>query len=304
MVVRDMLLAASMILCFGFAVAGAQDFDNVEFKSTKVAGNIYMLQGAGGNIGLFLGSEGVFLIDDEFAPLHEKLMAQIEELAGNSDVDLARTFLINTHYHHDHTGGNELMGESGAVIVAQANVRKRLSVDQAIPFLGSTNPALKHDGLPLITFTDDLTFHLNGDSVHVIHVGPAHTDGDAIVQFTKANVIHSGDIVFTNSYPFIDLDNGGSVAGELTALQTIIDLSDNQTKIIPGHGDLIDKAGVTQILAMLKEIYSNVSQMIADGKTLEQIQAAKPTQQYDAQYNGFMTGEKFVGFIYAESAGM
>lgn len=289
------------IICLGVSALHAQDLDNVEFTSTKVADNVYMLQGAGGNIGLFLGSDGVFLIDDEFAPLHERLMAQIEELAGNSDVDLARTFLINTHFHHDHTGGNELLGETGAVIVAQANVRKRLSVDQAVPFLGSTNPALKHEGLPLITFTDDITFHLNGDSVHVIRVGPAHTDGDAIVHFTKANVIHSGDIVFTNSYPFIDLDNGGSVAGELTALQTIIDLSDDQTKIISGHGGVTDKAGVTQILAMLKGIYDDASRMIAAGKTLEQIEAAKLTEQYDAQYNGFMTGEMFVGFIYAET---
>lgn len=289
-----------VVLMLGVGTAVAQDFDDVRFTSTKAADNIYMLQGAGGNIGLFLGPDGVFLIDDQFAPLHEKLIAQIEELAGNSGVDLDKAFLINTHLHHDHTGGNELLGEAGAVIVAHDNVRQRLSVDQAVPFLGSSNPALKADGLPVITFSQDITFHLNGDSVRVVYVGPAHTDGDAIVHFTKANVIHTGDIVFTQSYPFIDQGNGGSVAGELKALERIIALADDQTSIIPGHGNMTDRANLQQIHTMLASIFDGVKQMVADGKSLEQIQVAKLTQDYDSQFSTFISGDAFVGFIYGE----
>ena len=297
---KSQSLAVACVLWLGISSASAQDFDAVKFTSVKAAENVRMLQGAGGNIGLFIGPDGVFLIDDQFAPLHEKLVAQIEELAGDSAADPSRVFLINTHFHHDHTGGNELLGEAGAVIIAHDNVRRRLSVDQTVPFLGSASPALKAGGLPVITFDQDLTFHLNGDSVHVVHVGPAHTDGDAIVHFTKANVIHAGDIVFTESYPFIDRDNGGSVAGELEALKTIISLADDRTSIIPGHGKMTNRASLQQIHTMLATIFDKVNRMVADGKSLEQIQAARLTQEYDGQFNGFISGDSFVGFIYAE----
>jgi glyoxylase-like metal-dependent hydrolase (beta-lactamase superfamily II) len=159
---------------------------------------------------------------------------------------------------------------------------------------------MAESGLPIITFTNDLTFHLNGDSVKVIHVAPAHTDGDGIVHFTKANVIHTGDIVFTNSYPFIDIDNGGSVAGVMAATEKILAMSDGNTKIIPGHGGLCDKPIIEKYLKMLTAIYGRVSKMHAEGKTLEQIQAAKPTAEFDNDYKGFISAESFVEIIYKD----
>ncbi len=276
-----------------------QDFDKVQVKAVKAAGNIYMLQGQGGNIGLFFGKQGVFIIDDQFAPLHEKIIAKVKELAGDASEN-AKTFVINTHFHGDHTGGNEQLGKMGAVIVSHENVRKRLSAEQVMKFFNSTNPAMPESGLPIITFNTSLTFHLNGDSVNIYHVGPAHTDGDVIVQFTKANVIHAGDIVFTNSYPFIDIDNGGSVAGVISATELLISFSDANTKIIPGHGDLTDKAGLEKYHKMLVTIYNSVKQMVSEQKTLEQIQAAKPTAEFDEDYQGFVSGDKFVEIIFSD----
>jgi len=276
----------------------AQDFDKIQISGVKAAENIYMLQGQGGNIGLFFGHQGIFIIDDQFAPLHEKIVAKIKEITAGTVPDNSITFIINTHFHRDHTGGNELMGKTGAVIVAHENVRKRLSVEQVMPLFNSRNPAMPESGLPVITFNDDVTFHLNGDSVNVIHVGPAHTDGDAIVHFTKANVIHAGDIVFMQTYPVIDLDNGGSVSGMIKATEQITALSNDQTKIIPGHGNLTDKAGLERYHNMLVTTSKNVSNLVEQGKTLEQIVAAKPTAEFDQEFSGFMTPEKFVGILY------
>ena len=277
--------------------AVAQDFDKVQINAVKAAENIYMLEGQGGNIGLFFGKQGVFIIDDQFAPLHEKILAKIKELAGAA-LENANTYVINTHYHGDHTGGNELFGKMGAVIVSHENVRKRLSVEQVMKFFNSTNPPMPESGLPIITFADDITFHLNGDSVRVIHVAPAHTDGDAIIHFTKANVIHTGDIVFTISYPFIDIDGGGSVAGVIKAVEKILSMSNVDTKIIPGHGGLCDKPVIEKYHKMLTTIYELVSKMHAEGKTLEQMQAAKPTSEFDNDFKGFVSADKFVEIIF------
>jgi glyoxylase-like metal-dependent hydrolase (beta-lactamase superfamily II) len=294
-------LAVAVAMLTLVANAIAQDYDNVQYTSVRAAENIHMLQGAGGNIGVFLGPDGVFLIDDQFAPLHEKLIAKIQELAAGTDADLARTFLINTHYHRDHTGGNELMGKAGAVIVAHENVRQRLTGEQVIEFLDARTPAMAPEGLPVITFSSDITFHLNGDSIAVIHVEYAHTDGDVIVQFTKANVIHAGDIVFTESYPFVDQENGGSVAGLIEAVETIIDLADDQTAIISGHGTLTDRAGLEQYHEMLSTIYERVARLVDEGKSLDEIQAAKPYVEFDSERSGgFISGDAFVGFIYQE----
>ena len=302
MVIKSASFAVVSVLWLGLSAASAQDLDAVEFSSVKAADNLYMLHGAGGNIGLFLGPDGIFLIDDQFAPLHKKLIAKIEELSGDSLFDRARTFLINTHFHPDHTGGNELLGESGAVIVAHENVRNRLAGERSVPFFNSHNPPMSPDGLPVITFSRDITFHLNGDSVSVAHMGRAHTDGDAIVHFTRANVIHAGDIVFTQSYPFVDIDNGGSVPGVIQAVERLLVLADDQTAIIPGHGDLTDRAGLQRYHDMLVAILDRVSGMLQEGKSLEQIQAARLTQDYDDQFKGSVSGDAFVGSIYKELA--
>jgi len=299
--INQFILALMAVLILAsFSTVGAQDFDKVQITSVKVADNIYMLQGAGGNIGLSFGSDGIFIIDDQFAPLHEKLIAAIDELTDGKVSESANTFLLNTHFHGDHTGGNELLGKTGAVIMAHRNVRKRLSVEMNIPFFKRTSSPVPEIGLPVITFEQDITLHLNGDDVNIIHVGPAHTDGDAIVHFSKADVIHGGDILFTSSYPFIDMDNGGSVSGVIAAVETILKLAGDKTKIIPGHGDLTDKAGIEDYHKMLSTIFEQVSEMVASGKTLEQIMASKPTADFDAQYNGFISSEAFLGFLYQD----
>ena len=294
------LVVTAVLILTSFSTVRAQDLDKVLITSVKLTDNIYMLQGAGGNIGLSFGSDGIFIIDDQFAPLHEKIIAMIDELTGSTVSENANTFLLNTHFHPDHTGGNELMGKSGTVIVAHNNVRNRLAVEQVIPFFNRTSPQVPQIGLPVITFEHNITLHLNGDSVNIIYVGPAHTDGDAIVHFSKADVIHGGDILFTSSYPFIDMDNGGSVSGVIAAVEKIIELAGDKTKIIPGHGDLTDKAGLESYHKMLSTIFAQVSEMVADGKTLEQIIALKPTSEFDAQYNGFISNEAFLGLLYRD----
>lgn len=300
MLIRRIGLAVVLVLLVGFTAVVAQDFDEVQFTSIKAADNIYMLQGAGGNIGLFFGPDGVFLIDDQFAPLHEKLVAQITELSGGAATDLSDAFLINTHFHPDHTDGNEIIGESGGIIFAHENVRQRLSVEQFVPFFNSRHPALSAAGLPVITFTRDLTFHLNGDSISVLHLRNAHTDGDAIVHFTRANVIHTGDIVFLQTYPLIDLDNGGSVAGMIGAVETILDLADDQTIIIPGHGNISNRSELVQYHLMLTTIYEKASQMVKDGKSLDEIQAAGISKDFDETCDGFIAHEAFIGLVYRD----
>jgi glyoxylase-like metal-dependent hydrolase (beta-lactamase superfamily II) len=300
MSLRLFLVSVATILWLGIVPVIAQDLENVQFTSIKAADNIYMLQGTGGNIGLFFGDDGVFLIDDQFAPLHEKLIAKIKELTGSADIDLGNAFLINTHFHGDHTGGNELLGASGAVIVAHENGRQRLTGESYVPFFDSRNPALPKAGLPVITFSSDITFHLNGDSVRVVHVSEAHTDGDAFVHFTEANVIHAGDILFMQTYPFIDLDNGGSVAGLIGGVEMLLAISDDKTKIIPGHGDMTDRAGLASYHKMLTSTFARVRQFVNEGKTLEQIQAAKPTAEFDSVFAGFISGGAFVGLLHRD----
>ena len=295
-----MLVVAAVLILTSFSTVIAQDLDKVQITSVKVTDNIYMLKGAGGNIGLSFGSDGIFIIDDQFAPLNEKIIAKIDDLTGSKVSESANTFLLNTHFHGDHTGGNEIMGKSGNVILAHQNVRKRLSVELVVPFFNSTSPPVPEIGLPVITFEQDITLHLNGDSVNIIYVGPAHTDGDAIVHFTKADVIHGGDILFTNTYPFIDLDNGGSVGGFINAVEMILELAGENTNIIPGHGSLTDKAGVLGYHKMLSTILTRVSEMVAGGNTLEEIVASKPTSEFDAQFNGFISNEAFLGFVYMD----
>lgn len=293
-IVKAFILAFVLVSPNSFA----QDFDKVQITDVKVAENIYMLQGQGGNIGLFFGEQGVFIIDDQFAPLHEKITAKVKEITKGKVPEKRNVFVINTHYHGDHTGGNELMGKGGAVLIAHENVRKRLSTEQFSSFFNRTTPPSPDGALPVITFSTGLTFHLNGDSVNVYHVGSAHTDGDAIIHFTKANVIHTGDIVFTNSYPLIDLDGGGGVSGIIGATELILSLSDANTKIIPGHGDMTDKSGLETYHKMLTAIFGQVKLMVSDGRSLEEIQAAKPTMAFDSEYKGFVSGDRFVEIIY------
>lgn len=271
-----------------------QNFDNVQIQTHTVTKNIYMLEGAGGNIGVCVGENGVFLVDDQFAPLTEKIQKAVAQVS-----EKPIRFLLNTHWHFDHTGGNENLGKAGAVIVAHENVRQRMSTEQFMKFFDRRVPAAPDIALPVITFTTEIKFHLNGETIEVYHPDPAHTDGDAIVFFRTSNVVHMGDIYFEGLYPFIDLDSKGSIDGVIQAVHYALGQMDGETKVIPGHGPLSNKENLTAYVAMLETIRDRVKKMVAEKKTLEEVIASKPTADLDAKYgNGFMKPDQFVTLVY------
>ncbi len=277
------------------AASAQQDFDwtSVEIKSTHVAGSVHMIEGRGGNIGISAGPDGVFMIDDQFAPLTDRLIAKIREI---SDGEIR--FLVNTHVHGDHTGGNENLGRAGVMIFAQDNVRKRMA--EGI----RGGPPAPEDALPLVTYSDTATFHLNGEDVTAFRVPPAHTDGDTFIHFKGANVLHLGDVFRTTSYPVIDTGNGGTFAGVIAATEIAIEIAGPETKIIPGHGFLTDKSMLITVRDMLVDIRDRVQVLIDDGKSLEEVIAARPTAVYDERWDqGGMGIERFLGVIYAELKG-
>ena len=271
----------------------AQNFDTIQVRSVLVAGSVHMLQGAGGNIGLVVGSDAVFVVDDQFAPLTPKVLAAIKAITPDPV-----KFVLNTHWHFDHTGGNENMGKAGALIFAHENVRRRMSTGQLIEALNRTEPASPHGALPVVTFTDTVTFHLNGDSIVVFHVAPAHTDGDAIVYFTKANVVHTGDVFVSAGFPFVDLSSGGSIDGIIRATERIMVTTNAQTKIIPGHGPLTDRARVKEYHDMLYVLRDRMRKEIAAKHTIEQVLASKITAEYDAAWPA--NRERFLRVLYQE----
>ncbi|MCO1335612.1 MBL fold metallo-hydrolase [Microbulbifer sp. OS29] len=287
--------AAVAISLLTAPIAAAQDrFAGVEITSEPVSGNVYMLKGAGGNIAVLVGEDGTFMVDDQYAPLTTKIQKAVAGLAQQP-----LRFVINTHWHGDHTGGNENLGKSGALIVAHENVRKRVSTEQFIEAFQRTVEPSPPDALPVITFTDATTFYWNGDRVKVQHVGPAHTDGDSIVYFAEADVIHMGDVYFNGNYPFIDLSSGGSVNGMITAMDTALAMAGENTKIIPGHGPLSHRAELQQQRNILAELRDKVKAMVGEGQTRQEVIDAKPTAEFDAQYGqGFMTPDIWTGIVY------
>ena len=277
------------LLVAGFSaissIACAQrDFSAVEITTEKAAEGIYMLQGAGGNIGLSVGADGAFVIDDQFAPLSEKIMAAIAEVT-----DKPVSFVLNTHHHGDHTGGNEQFGKSGAHIVAHDNVRTRLEV--------AGDAASK--SLPVITFSDTTTFHWNGDTIFIFHPENAHTDGDSIVHFQKANVIHMGDVFFAGRYPFIDVKSGGNLNGYIAALETALARINDETVVIPGHGPISRKADLMKSIALLKDIRTRVQALIDDGLDENAAVAADPLSDLNDEWAwGFISGERMTRAAY------
>jgi glyoxylase-like metal-dependent hydrolase (beta-lactamase superfamily II) len=295
----SLVVAAGLFLASLSARAQFGDPLKVNVKVTAVAGGVSMIEGAngfaGGNVSVSVGDEGLVVIDDELAPLTPKLKAALASLSKKPV-----RFLINTHWHPDHTGGNPALAASGAVVVAQENVRKRLSVDQVREFLGHkmATAALPPAALPAVTFTEDVTLHFNGDEVHVIHVPPAHTDGDSIVQFKKANVIATGDVV-GGSYPLIDADSGGTFEGFIAAAEKVLSLADDETKIVPGHGPVMSKADVAAYHEMLLQVRDRVGKLIAAKKTVEEAKAAKPLADLEPRWGqGFIHGDFVVESVY------
>ena len=289
--IRAAIVIAAALAAPSFA---QEDLSKVEIQTQKLADTVYMMTGSGGNLGLSAGEDAVFLIDDQFAPLTPKIEAAIAKIT-----DKPVKFVLNTHWHFDHTGGNENLGKAGGIIVAHENVRKRLSAEGFIEFLGMKTPPSPKIALPMVTFTRDLTFHVNGDEVLVLYAPKAHTDGDAIVQFKKSNVIHTGDTFFNKMYPFIDTSSGGTADGMVRAADLVLRLADDDTKIIPGHGPLANKADLQAYRDMLADVSARVRRLVRQGRTLDQVVAAKPTAKYDEAWGkGFLTPEKFVAMLY------
>ena len=271
-------------------------FAGVEIKTEQVAPGIYMLVGAGGNIGVSAGEDGVFMIDDQFAPLTDRITAAIAALT-----DRSIRFVINTHWHYDHTGGNENLGKQGSLIVAHDNVYQRMSTDTEIGAFNQVVPAAPKAALPVITFNDNVTFRLNSEEIRAVHYSRSHTDGDSVIQFVNANVFHTGDIWFNGFYPFIDVSSGGSIDGVIGSIRKLVDLADDNTRIIPGHGPLGDKQGLQDYLEMLETVRDRMNKLIAEGKSLEQIIELRPNADYDdAMGKGFINPEKFLQILYSD----
>lgn len=245
-----------------------QDWDAVEMKVHPVSGSVSYIEGSGGNIGLFVGDDGVFLIDDQFAPLTDKIVAAIRTVSSEPI-----RFLVNTHLHPDHTGGNENFGKMGTTIFGHDNVRKQMAISDY-----AEEP-------PLITFSEDMSFHINGETVHVFKTPNAHTNGDVYIKFESSNVIHTGDVYRTTSYPYIDSNNGGSFLGTIKAYDLLINVSDADTKIVPGHGVVSNVGDVRAFRDMMLVIRDRVAAAIRDGKSLEEAQAAGLTKEYDERWD-------------------
>lgn len=289
---KQVSMAAAMAACLAAPAAAQQDFSKVEVKAENLAPGVSVLFGAGGNIGVSHGEDGTVLIDDQFAPLTPKIQAAVAAL-GASPVK----FLINTHWHGDHSGGNENFGKAGAVIMAHDNVRVRIATDQKTPF-GEVKASPKV-ALPVITYAEGLKLHLNGEEVRVISVPPAHTDGDSVVHWTKSNVIHMGDLFFHKmSYPFVDRSSGGDVRGVIAAADKVLAMANDQTKIIPGHGAVASKADLQAYRDMLVAIVGKIEAAVKAGKSLEEVKAMKPADGFGVNPSGFITADRFVEMVY------
>ncbi|HEY8520175.1 MAG TPA: MBL fold metallo-hydrolase [Gammaproteobacteria bacterium] len=276
------------------ALAQQQDLSAVQIQTEQVADGLYMLVGAGGNIALSVGDDGALIVDTQFAPLTEKIQAAIRA-AGGGDV----AFVINTHWHGDHTGGNENFGKAGATIVGHANVRVRMSTEQFNATFNSTTPPSPAVALPVVVYPERTTLHWNGHTINIFHVPNAHTDGDSIVHFTDLNVFHMGDTFVNGGYPFVDVSSAGSVDGIIAAAEAVLARSDAGTRIIPGHGPLADREDLERFLEVVKAARDRIQSLIDQGRSVDEVVAAKPTAEWDAEWGaGFMNGETFTRLVY------
>ncbi len=270
-----------------------QDFSKIEIKVTKVAGNVYMLTGAGGNIGVSAGDDGIVIVDDQFAPLAPKIKEALHGITARPI-----KFIVNTHYHGDHTGGNEIFGKE-APIIAHENVRKRLA--SGSKNAGGETPPAPKDALPVITFNDRASLHVNGEEIRAVHFPHGHTDGDSVIYFTQSNVVHMGDDFFNGMFPFIDVDNGGSVKGMLAAVDNVLLTMPDDAKVIPGHGPLSDKAGLRAFAEVLRGTSNAVAKAVAAGKTLDQMKAEKILAQWDSWGKGFIKTDAWLATLVGEA---
>ncbi|MEE3272714.1 MAG: MBL fold metallo-hydrolase [Pseudomonadota bacterium] len=282
------LIAVSPLAYSTFNTATAQDrFADVEVKATAIKGSVHMLTGAGGNIGVSAGEDGVLIIDDQFAPLAEKIAAQLGELGSDKP-----KYVINTHYHGDHTGSNAFFhSHKGATILAHENVRVRLANDEKV----------KPEALPTITYEDGIKIYFNGETLHVMHLAVGHTDGDSVVWFEQPNVMHTGDLFFNGRFPYIDQGAGGNVEGYMDSVKQLLAKIDDETVIIPGHGDISNKQEYSAFLAMISETFSYVKALKQDGKTLDEVKAMGLDDKWADWSWNFINEEKWITTLYTDA---
>jgi glyoxylase-like metal-dependent hydrolase (beta-lactamase superfamily II) len=278
----------------GAAAAQEEDFSQVQIQSEKLADNLYMLVGRGGNLAVSIGKDGAFLVDDQYAPLSEKILAAIRALTPEPV-----RFVVNTHWHGDHTGGNENLGRTGALIVAHENVRARMSVEQFNATFGWKTPPSPAEALPIVTFADAVTFHWNGETIRAYHVAPAHTDGDAVIEFVGAGVVHMGDVFFNGTYPFIDTSSGGRIDGVIEAVDHVMEHANDSVRLVPGHGPVAGKAELEVYRDVLTTARGRIAKLKAEGMTRDQVIAAKPMAAYDEKWGGgFIKPDVFAGLVF------
>jgi glyoxylase-like metal-dependent hydrolase (beta-lactamase superfamily II) len=282
------LIAASPLALSPFNTAIAQDrFADVEVKATAIKGSVHMLTGAGGNIGVSAGEDGVLIIDDQFAPLAEKIAAQLGQLGSDKP-----KYVINTHYHGDHTGSNAFFhSHKGATILAHKNVRVRLADDEKV----------KPEALPTITYEDGIKIYFNGETLHVMHLAVGHTDGDSVVWFEQPNVMHTGDLFFNGRFPYIDQGAGGNVEGYMDSVKQLLAKIDDDTVIIPGHGDISNKQEYTAFLSMISETFNYVKALKQDGKTLDEVKTMGLEDKWSDWSWNFINEEKWIATLYKDA---
>lgn len=294
---KPLLLLA---LFFATMVSATAQETKLEFTTFQLSDTVYMLKGSGGNVGISTGKDGLYIIDDQVKQVTGPLLEAIRKISTKPI-----SFVINTHYHGDHTGGNEVLGGAGTVIIAHDNIRKRLTTEQVSIFLNKTTPPSAAAALPVVTFNDQMTMHLNGESATAYYVANGHTDGDVIIHFPTSNVIHMGDMFFNGMYPYVDLDAGGSIQGMVAAAQLALSMANESTRIIPGHGPLAMAEDLKNYQDFLIEASANVQALIDKDMTLEQIIAAEPTREWDESLGKtWITPPQFVTFIYNSLEGI
>jgi cyclase len=301
-VISAVAFVLALMLC-GVAQGQGTDFSKVQIKVTKVSGNIYMLEGEGGNIAASVGEDGIVIVDDQFAPLADKIQAALKDLKVT---DKPVRFVINTHYHGDHTGGNEPFANTGSTVIAQDNVRKRLETGGTAGNGGSMKMEMKaapKAALPVITFEHDVTVHLNGEDIRALHFPAGHTDGDAVIFFPKNNVVHMGDDFVRYGFPFIDVASGGSVQGMIDAMEKASAQLPADVKVIPGHGALSNLDDVREFVKMLKETSAAVQKALNEHKTLEQMKQEKILEPWKKWAGGFIDSDKFIETLYNSLTG-
>jgi glyoxylase-like metal-dependent hydrolase (beta-lactamase superfamily II) len=276
----------------------AQEQADVQIGTEKLAEGLYMFWDSGGmgNTTVLTGDDGVLMIDTKIETSVDKLLAKIAELSKKPI-----RFAVITHWHFDHVGGNEKVAKTGAVIIAHENVRKHMSIPHDMKLLNAKVPPAQAAALPLLTFAKEIGFHMNGEDVRVFHLEPGHTDGDAVIYFRNANVIHMGDLYFEGLYPYIGIYSGGSVDGMIKVIRQILPMIDENTKVVPGHGPVSNKAKLQEYVSMLSSIRDHVSRLMQEGKTMEEVIAAKPTRAFDEKWGkGFLPPDKFAGLVYMD----